>query len=112
MESAKRDSRDRRRRTGRSRPRPIERPGPFGPGPFEEPLAPHGIRRSKDPAKFQTFELRSVMPELSVTMTGNWPPATDPAATMGGLPVNVTTSWALPAGWVQVAVTPHMRFAT
>src|SRR2546425_6379718 len=108
-EPSQRDCRDRGSGAAHSRPRPIERTGTFSaPVPFEEPLAPHGIRRSKDPARFQIFELRSVMPELSVTTTGNCAPAIDPANTVAGLLINDTVSWRLLDDRVQIAFTPHM----
>src|SRR5439155_17615961 len=79
-------------------------------------IAAGSITRSADPSTFQGLLLRSVIPELSVTMTGSWRPATLPGKTSTGLPTTTTDTSVNgpfgPACRVQTAFVLQMRSAT
>src|SRR5207253_11462039 len=74
------------------------------------------ISRSGDPKRSHWLLLRSLMPELSVTTTGSWTPATEPGAIVVRLPKSVTASSVFsplgPARSVHVALVPPVVSTT
>src|SRR2546422_3332765 len=60
----------------------------------------------------QTLPLRSVMPEVSVTTTGNCAPGVEPAAIGFGVVVIVMVSFVAPTSSAHVALVPQMMSAT